>query len=123
MGWRENDGRARQGARGMETWKMTQEQWLILVRDCLKVGGTVAGMLGVATTQVDQVTSMILMAAGPMLALGGIVWGQLLHTPAGIVSQASRLDEVKEISVTTKELATAAKEASPTTIVHVKPQF
>jgi len=102
---------------------MTQEQWMILVRDCLKVGGTVAGMLGVATTQVDQVTSMILMAAGPMLALGGIVWGQLRHTPAGIVSQASRLDEVKEISVTTKELATAAKEASPTTIVHVKPQF
>ena len=102
---------------------MTQEQWMSLVRDVLKVGGTIAGVFGVAATQVDRVTSMVLMISGPLFALVGIVWSQVRHTPAGIVSQASRLDEVKEMSVTTKELATAAKEASPTTIVHVKPQF
>ena len=102
---------------------MTQEQWMILIRDILKVGGSIAGVTGISVAQIDQVTGLVLSIAGPAAALAGIVWGQLRHTPAGIVSQASALPEVKEISVTTQALATAAKQADATTRVNIKPQF
>lgn len=100
---------------------MTQEQWMVLLRDVLKIGGTVAGMLGVAQGSIDQWSNLILTVGGPLVAVLAVLWAQMRHTPSGIVSQASRLDEVKEMTVTKPDLARAAKEADPRTDVRVQP--
>jgi hypothetical protein len=102
---------------------MNQEQLMSLVRDAMKVIGSVATLFGATTAQVDQWTSIVLMVAGPILAFAGIIWSQYSNTDSSMVAQAAKLASVKAITVTDQKLATAAREADPTIKVDVRPQF
>lgn len=99
---------------------MNQEQLLGLLRDVLKVGGTIAAMVGVSATDINHWTSIILQYGGPVLTIISIVWSQMGKTKAAIVQKAVAQPEVLAITVTKPALAVAAHAADPTVIVNVQ---
>lgn len=102
---------------------MNSEQIMILLRDVLKVGGGIAIALGATDAQVAQWTQIALLAGGALASIGGVVWSQARNTDAATVGKAVALPDVKGITVTKPELATAARQADPVAKVDLKPQF
>ena len=88
---------------------MNNEQLMSLLRDVLRIGGTIATMLGVASGVVESVTSMVLTFGGPVLALIGVFFGWRSHSDTAKVEAASAMPEVKAMTITDPALATAAR--------------
>jgi hypothetical protein len=95
----------------------TNEQLYELLRDLLRIGGTIAGMAGVAQGIVDSWTSIILSVGGPLIALFGIAWGVWARTRTSMVASVSALPETKGLTLSDPNLVSAAKQADPDTKV------
>lgn len=102
---------------------MNAEQFMVLFRDALKVGGGIALALGATDATVGQWTSMLTMVAGALSSVVGVFWSQKKSTSAAIVQKAAALPGVTGIAVTDAKLATAAKNADPSVKVELKRQF
>lgn len=102
---------------------MNSEQLMVLVRQLLLIGGSVAATLGATQGQVDQWSNIIMTILGALITVGTAIWGQKRNTTVATVEKAAALPQVQGMTVTDEKLATAAKNADPNVRVTLKPQF
>lgn len=85
---------------------LNQEQLLALVRDVLRIGGTVLVTLGVATAgQVESLTTALLTIIPAIAAIAGVVWGLLNKTETNMIASAAAQPSVTRIEVNTAAMA------------------
>lgn len=97
---------------------MDQTQAMALLRDVLKVGGTLAAIFGYSVGY-EQWSGIIMSVAGPLVLVGTMIWTQFRTSKTGLVTSVSALPEVQAMTISEPGLANAARTADPATTVTV----
>lgn len=69
---------------------MSNEQLLLILRDVMKIGGTILLALGIGTAgQIDAWATNLTTFIGVLLPLVGMIWSHFGKTQAGLVASAA----------------------------------
>lgn len=94
---------------------MNQDNWMVIIRLVLHIGGTFATTLGwLPPDSVNEITANILAIIGPIMNTIGLIWTAWTRRPSALVATAVALPHVEAITVNNPAVAAAAKAADPT---------
>lgn len=73
---------------------MTQDQIMALIRQIVPILAGLAIARGYSQKDVAQWSDLALQIAGPLLAMGGLVWAYIANRKTSIIKSASQMPEV-----------------------------